>query len=355
MSQISVIVPIYKVEKYLAKCIDSILAQTFSDFELILVDDGSPDACPEICDAYARKDPRVVVIHRENGGLSAARNSGLEIAKGKYITFCDSDDYLAPDFLEVLYTRIEEDGADVVNGGLVVVDEAGTELYKNGFEQMTKEIRTQREQCELVTVDVLGGRLGWCVCVRLFRGDIIREHHLRFYSCFAEDIPFSVEYSLYCKKITTVDYFGYYYVRRAGSIMQFEAAKVRFNEMNIISKYLSERITALEGMELIKEALPIIHYYIFRSQYEISQYDKYYLNLHRELDKIQDRQWYNQQVRKLKENKKLLTDLAGREEAVKALLLSKYCLDGNRTYYRLASGITQKEMRQYYLNKLLHR
>lgn len=107
MPKISVIVPVYKVEPYLHRCVDSILAQTFSDFELILVDDGSPDNCPAICDEYAKKDDRVVVIHQENGGLSAARNAGIDWAfansNSEWITFIDSDDWIHPEMIERLY------------------------------------------------------------------------------------------------------------------------------------------------------------------------------------------------------------------------------------------------------------
>lgn len=91
---ISVIVPVYKVEKYLKRCVDSILAQTYPCLEVILVDDGSPDGCPAICDEYAREDRRVRVIHKENGGLSDARNAGIDAAKGKFLGFVDSDDYV---------------------------------------------------------------------------------------------------------------------------------------------------------------------------------------------------------------------------------------------------------------------
>ena len=96
MPGISVIVPVYKVEKYLHECVDSILAQTFRDFELILVDDGSPDNCGAICDEYAAKDSRIRVIHQENQGLSGARNSGIDVARGEYITFVDADDSIEP-------------------------------------------------------------------------------------------------------------------------------------------------------------------------------------------------------------------------------------------------------------------
>ena len=111
----SVIVPVYKVEPYLQKCVDSVLGQTFRDFELILVDDGSPDGCPQLCDAYAQKDDRVVVIHKENGGLSSARNAGMKMARGKYISFLDSDDFwIRRTVLEDLYETILTEQADVV-------------------------------------------------------------------------------------------------------------------------------------------------------------------------------------------------------------------------------------------------
>lgn len=112
MPQITVIVPVYKVEAYLPACVESILAQSFSDFELILVDDGSPDGCGAMCDAYAARDSRIRVIHQKNGGLSAARNSGMEVAAGEYLSFIDSDDYVAPDYLERLYSALRS-GAEI--------------------------------------------------------------------------------------------------------------------------------------------------------------------------------------------------------------------------------------------------
>jgi len=111
---ISVIVPVYKAEKYLKKCVDSILNQSFTDLELILVDDGSPDGCPALCDAYAAMDARVKVIHKENGGVSTARNAGLDAAAGEYITFVDSDDYIEPDMYEKMMAKALEFDCDVV-------------------------------------------------------------------------------------------------------------------------------------------------------------------------------------------------------------------------------------------------
>lgn len=114
MPQISIIVPVYKTEKYIHRCIESILNQTFKDFELILIDDGSPDQCPLICDEYALKDTRVQVIHKDNAGVAAARNSGLDIAKGEYITFVDSDDWIEQEMYQSMMETARKFDCDVV-------------------------------------------------------------------------------------------------------------------------------------------------------------------------------------------------------------------------------------------------
>jgi len=111
----SVIVPVYKVEKYLTSCIESVLNQTFSDFELILVDDGSPDRCPEICDSYKDKDERVKVVHKENGGLASARRAGIKVANGEYVFNLDSDDLIENDTLEYAYWLINSTGSEIVS------------------------------------------------------------------------------------------------------------------------------------------------------------------------------------------------------------------------------------------------
>lgn len=110
---ISVIVPIYKVEAYLERAVDSVLCQTYENLEIILVDDGSPDNCPRMCDAYSKKDARIRVIHKENGGLSDARNAGISIARGEYVAFLDSDDYIAPQFINKLYNACIKYDSDI--------------------------------------------------------------------------------------------------------------------------------------------------------------------------------------------------------------------------------------------------
>src|SRR4051794_4889210 len=113
MPKISIVVPVYKVEKYIKRCVDSILAQTYQDFELILVDDGSPDNCGKICDSLAKQDKRIKVIHKENGGLSTARNAGIDVAVGEYIGFVDSDDWVTKDMFEYLLNLIEDNECDI--------------------------------------------------------------------------------------------------------------------------------------------------------------------------------------------------------------------------------------------------
>ena len=123
---VSIIVPVYKVAAYLPKMIDSVLAQTYSDFELWLIDDGSPDNCGEICDKAAAKDSRIKVIHKENGGAASARNVAMEVAKGKYFHFIDSDDWIEPNMLELLVTAVETKNSSLAITGVCM------EYYEQG-------------------------------------------------------------------------------------------------------------------------------------------------------------------------------------------------------------------------------
>ena len=114
-AKVSVIIPVYNAEQYLKRCLDSVLAQTYQDFEIICIDDGSTDNSGAICDEYAKKDSRIRILRKENGGVSSARNAGLNIAEGEYITFIDSDDYVDTDYMQTLYENLE--GADAVASG----------------------------------------------------------------------------------------------------------------------------------------------------------------------------------------------------------------------------------------------
>lgn len=143
--KVSIIVPIYNVEKYLPKCIESIINQTYKNLEIILVDDGSPDNCAKICDEYAKKDNRIKVIHKPNGGVSSARNAGLDIATGEYIGFVDPDDFIAPEMYEQMLEAIKTANADLAICGYDYFDEDGNLDKKRLYEIRETEILTRKE------------------------------------------------------------------------------------------------------------------------------------------------------------------------------------------------------------------
>ena len=168
MPQASVIIPIYRAEKFLARCIKSILSQDMADLELILVDDGSPDQSGSICDAYASRDPRVHVIHQKNQGVSAARNAGLSLAKGKYISFVDADDAIAPEMYQAMTAKAEASGAEIIGCGVQYYTEDGT--YKRS--DLLKEYDLNREEM-LSTLFDCPDPLGGSCCNKLFLAETI--------------------------------------------------------------------------------------------------------------------------------------------------------------------------------------
>lgn len=213
MPEISVIVPVYKVEPYLRRCVDSILNQTFTDFELILVDDGSPDNCPAICDEYAALDPRVRVIHQENGGLSAARNAGIENAVGKYVMFCDSDDSVDAYWCEYFYRCIEEQPKAWIMSNIFKIDCSGKKVL---CENSIQNVRGQREVTYYEAYDI--GLSGFSVN-KIYSMDVLNSAGIRFdESCrYAEDVAFNVWYYKNCEKAIYMDTPLYnYYLNPAG-------------------------------------------------------------------------------------------------------------------------------------------
>lgn len=211
---ISVIVPIYRVEKYLPACIDSILNQTFTDFELILVDDGSPDRCPEICDETAKRDARVRVIHQANAGLSAARNAGIEAAHGAWLSFVDSDDFLAPDFLETLHDAAVRAGADCALCGVQLTDEAGQKIGQPL--SVADGVRTGRSILEtLCRAPEIPYQVAWN---KLYRRDVFQT--LRYpVGMQNEDTYLAAELFDTVQTVICVSKPMYFYRQRANSIM----------------------------------------------------------------------------------------------------------------------------------------
>lgn len=219
MKLISVIVPVYKVEAYLRQCLDSILASTYSNLEVIVVDDGSPDECPRICDEYAEKDSRVQVIHQENQGLVAARNAGLALAKGEYVGFVDSDDYISPIMYSELVMAIEKTQADMVacehcydETQLVCGDADGEReyIYMNSFD----------DQLAWLTNAPSVRKLTWTCCYvwnKLYRKDKIVSM-FRTECLMCEDLRFNWDYIHQCEKTAVVPMALYAYRRNPQSI-----------------------------------------------------------------------------------------------------------------------------------------
>ena len=189
---VSIIVPVYKVEKFLPKCIESVLNQTYTDFELILVDDGSPDKSPEICDKYAELDKRVVVIHQKNAGVSAARNAGLENAKGEYIGFVDPDDWIAPKMYEQMIFAMEGSNADLAICGYDYYDEDYHVDEQRRYKVRSNEVVDQREIMNRFSDMPPSIRHG--VCNKLFKNNLL--HTQRFINGLhsSEDVYFLNEY-----------------------------------------------------------------------------------------------------------------------------------------------------------------
>lgn len=223
MDLISVIVPVYKVEEYLDKCVQSIVDQTYRDLEIILVDDGSPDRCGELCDAWAARDERIKVIHKENGGLSDARNAGMAVATGKYMGFVDSDDHIAPDMYRLLLERMTADGSDIAACGVEMVFEDGTPRRMLTREGCFVLDRTEAMQ-ELIGENLLKQPVWY----KLYRTELIRDIPFAVGKCH-EDVFWSWQAIARAERVSIFDTPCYYYLQRSGSIMGQQFSEKRLD------------------------------------------------------------------------------------------------------------------------------
>lgn len=205
---ISIIIPIYNAELYLHRCIDSILAQSYTDFELLLVNDGSKDASGDICDAYATKDSRVRVYHKENGGVSSARNIGLDNAKGDYITFCDADDYVGTEWLAAFCDAMEQKVDFIVQGFYKIV---GDDTVENVLPPFTG---TSNEQLQELIMRLVTSSCFGYIWVCAFRRELIESHEIRFdeNSAFTEDAQFIAKCLEYTASFDYISEPNYYYI-----------------------------------------------------------------------------------------------------------------------------------------------
>ena len=212
MSLISVIVPVYKVEQYLVRCVDSIINQTYKNIEVILIDDGSPDNCGSICDRYALEDKRIRAIHKENGGLSDARNAGLAIARGEYIAFVDSDDWIESNYLLRMYETIIETQSDICECGILKT--IGEEVHRKNNDMVPVVYRTA-EALKRLICDNTFHQYVWN---KLYHRDVVGD--IRFpKGKINEDEFWTYQVFGNAQKIAKIPDVLYYYFQRPNSIM----------------------------------------------------------------------------------------------------------------------------------------
>lgn len=230
---ISIIIPVYNAEKYISSCIESVLHQTYNEIEVILIDDGSKDQSASICDDYARKDDRIKVVHKVNGGVSSARNEGIKLAKGKYVCFVDSDDWLEPNGIDLLYSELQRANADLVSAS---------------YTFFTKHEKCQKSNCERVyenkdivlnIIEIVKNSHG-SVWGKIFKKDIINTLELFFHTDMpmGEDSLFVISYLQGCNKISFIKESIYNYNR----IVKYSAVKKYYEKYGEYNQIIFEQL-----------------------------------------------------------------------------------------------------------------
>lgn len=256
MPKVSVIIPCYGVEEYLGRCMESVLMQTLFDIEIILVDDGSPDRVPEMCDEYAKRDKRIKVIHKKNGGLGYARNSGLEVATGEYVAFVDSDDYVDLAIYETLYDEAEKHKADAVFCGFNLEGD-------KGHWTKSKEIKSARlfrgDDVTQFMLDMVANapeepnerRYYMSVWRAIYKRSIIVDNYISFLSerdVASEDIPFQVDFLKHSNKIIYIPDNMYYYCNNSTSLTA-TYKKEKYERFKHLRDILLTKLKSVDGSQ----------------------------------------------------------------------------------------------------------
>lgn len=276
--EVSVIVPVYNVETYLPRCMESLLAQTFTDREIILVDDGSTDKSGFLCDEYCALEG-ITVIHQENMGLGSARNSGMKKALGKYILFLDSDDYFGVDLLKELYDAAESQKADLTIGGFTTVYPDGR---MQAFPYTQRPVSFSEDGIKDLVLNITGSlpkerqdsKYGVSACARLYRREIITNHGLEFVSerkLISEDLIFNLDFLYYAKRAAVIGTVSYFYCTNAGSLSKklrsdrfhkdcelYEAVRKRLNRFcgeDEYGLYLHRLLISRARFDMIQEVI----------------------------------------------------------------------------------------------------
>lgn len=259
---VSIIVPIYNAEQYLRRCVDSILNQEYTDYELLLVNDGSTDASGDICEEYGDRDPRVIVIQKENTGVSDSRNRALDRARGKYLQFLDSDDWITPDATRLFVRAAEEYGCDMVISDFYRV--VGERLSPKG--DIEEEGVLTREEFAAHMMENPADFYYGVLWNKLYRRDIVEEHNLRMDTDinWCEDFMFNLEYIRYAKVFYALHAPIYYYVKRKGSLASqgINISKTVKMKLNVFEYYNNFYKHVLEEEDYEKNRLQVYRFFI---------------------------------------------------------------------------------------------
>ena len=259
---VSIIVPIYNAEQYLRRCVDSILNQEYTDYELLLVNDGSTDASGDICEEYGDRDPRVIVIQKENTGVSDSRNRALDRARGKYLQFLDSDDWITPDATRLFVRAAEEYGCDMVISDFYRV--VGERLSPKG--DIEEEGVLTREEFAAHMMENPADFYYGVLWNKLYRRDIVEEHNLRMDTdiSWCEDFMFNLEYIRYAKVFYALHAPIYYYVKRKGSLASqgINISKTVKMKLNVFEYYNNFYKHVLEEEDYEKNRLQVYRFFI---------------------------------------------------------------------------------------------
>lgn len=255
MAKISIIVPVYNVENYLSKCLDSLINQTFQDIEIICINDGSTDNSLNILQEYASKDKRIKVFNQENSGVAKTRNKGLEVANGEYIGFCDSDDWAELDFYEKLYNTATKHQADIAVTNIIKVKKNKLKSFFSVKNTVTTEDYYKKlKLCNIPDLSYLTNKI--------YKTSEIRKNNLTFEN-FAvyEDAVFSIQALYYLKKLVTVTDTNYYYLHRKSSLLHSKNNSTdQTNSDNFIKEFLAARNIPAEKVMTITKTYRIFNF-----------------------------------------------------------------------------------------------
>jgi len=252
--KVSIIVPVYNVEKYLDRCVQSLLGQTLKEIEIILVDDGSPDNCPQMCDGYAEKDSRIKVIHKQNEGLGYARNSGMEMATGEYVAFVDSDDFVDVNMYERLYKEVRNADLDTcycgfyrrhVTGKLDRKVEVKKDMYFIGRDAVDSFLLDMVAPCPSYHSDV---KYMMCVWKAIYSKALIEKYAIRFESertFVSEDILFHIDYLSKAERVKFISEYFYYYCINGTATLSNTYSRAKFERNKIFLDEVKRRLSSL--------------------------------------------------------------------------------------------------------------